>query len=182
MSASFASRDEAVRAALDEKAMDVLGTIRKLESAIKANDSQGDPDYKTELKYYTAHYNAYNKALFYWDKVLRPTQASNGDWLIPSGSEGGLVHRETRDGMVWTCGPSCKATAFHWHGAIIEGMERAAELLDMHDDLAAFEAAAELDDDPWLPRVGDDDLAGRVRAARLAAAKAAADAMNDLYA
>ena len=176
MSGEFATRDDAVRAALDEKAMDVLGTIRKIESALKANDAQGDSDYKTELKYYKAHYNAYNKALFNWDKGLRPTKAANGDWLIPSGSTGGLIHRVTREGLVWVCGPSCDATAFHWHGALIEGMERAEELMDMHDDLAAFEAAAELDEEPYLPRVGDD-LAARIAAARKATAE-----INELFA
>jgi len=165
MSAQFASQSEAVRAALDELAMNVLGEIRKLESAIKANDSQGDPDYKSEVRYYTAHYNAYNKALFHWDKGLRPTQAANGDWLIPSGSTGGLVHRVSREGNVWLCGPSCKATAFHWHQALIEALERAEELMDLHDDLDA---------EP-LPTPAD-------LGARLAAARAAKTALDELFA
>lgn len=66
---------------------------------------------------------------------MRPTRAPSGDWLIPSGSQGGaVVHRVSRHGGVWVCGETCKATAFHWHGAFLAGIERAEELAEAEDE------------------------------------------------
>lgn len=152
MNAAFATWDRAVVAALEEKAQQVLDEIQRLQQALTVNGAQGDPDYKTEITYLTKHYNAYNKALFYWEKGVRPERASNGDWLIPSGSQGGaVIHRIARSGGVWVCGPSCKANAFHWHGALLEAFERAEELAALHDDAACYEPDTAIDPEPFLP-------------------------------
>lgn len=168
MTAEFATWDRAVVAALEERAQQVGDEIKRLQAALKANDAQGDPDYKTEIAYLTKHFNAYNKALWYWEKGIRPTKASNGDWLIPSGSQaGGVIHRVSRDGGVWTCGPSCKANSFHWHGAIIEAMDRAEELVEMHDDSPAwYEPEPDVDAEPFLPTATPAELAARLAKAR----------------
>ena len=167
MSDTYASL---VIAALEERAQQVKDEIGRLQLAITANDAQGDPDLKQEHAYLLKHFNAYNKALFYWHKGVRPERASNGDWLIPSGSQGGAtIHRVSRAGGVWVCGPSCKASAFHWHGAIIEAHERAEELAALHDDTPAwFEPAADVDDDPFLPTATPAQLGARLARARRA--------------
>lgn len=162
MNETFASL---VVAALEEKAQDVKRQIEQLQAAILRNDAQGDPDLKAEYHYLLGHFNAYNKAMFYWDKGIRPTQAPGGDWLIPSGSQGGAtVHRVSREGGVWVCGPSCKAKKFHWHGAIIECMERAEELALLHDDSPAwYQPEPVVDPEPFLPAA---DLGRRLAQAR----------------
>lgn len=157
-----------VVAALEERAQQVKQEIERLQAAITANDAQGDPDLKQEHTYLLKHFNAYNKALFYWEKGIRPSQAPSGDWLIPSGSQGGAtIHRVSRAGGVWVCGPSCKATAFHWHGALIEGLERAEELAMLHDNSPSlFEPHADCDDDPFLPTSSAAALGARLAQAR----------------
>lgn len=62
-----------VVAALEERAQQVGDEIRRLQAAAKTLQEQGSPDVKSELKYLTGHYNAYNKALFYWNKGVRPS-------------------------------------------------------------------------------------------------------------
>ena len=90
MSDTFA---QLVVAALEEKALAVKLEIERLQTAILRNDAQGDPDLKKEHTYLLGHFNAYNKAMFYWEKGIRPTQTPGGDWLIPSGSQGlSLIH------------------------------------------------------------------------------------------
>ena len=173
-----------VVAALEEKAQDVKGQITQLQQAILRNDAQGEPDLKAEHKYLLGHFNAYNKALFYWNKGIRPEQAPNGDWLIPSGSQAGAqIHRVTRAGGVWQCGPTCKAQTFHWHGAILDALDRAWELAELHDDAAdlavrddylLYQPAVEIDPEPFLP--GAADLGRRLAQARAQAA------MNELFA
>lgn len=173
-----------VVAALEERALEVKAQITALQQAILRNAAQGDPDLKAEHKYLLGHFNAYNKAMYYWNKGIRPEQSPNGDWLIPSGSQAGAqIHRVTRAGGVWQCGPTCKAQTFHWHGAILDAIDRAWELADLHDDAAdlcvsdayeLYEPEQEIDELPFLP--GAADL-GR----RLAQARAQAD-MDALFA
>lgn len=96
---------------------------------------QGDPTVRDERAFWLKQQRAFDKALHYWLSGVRPTRAPSGDWLIPSGSQGGaVVHRVSRHGGVWVCGETCKATAFHWHGAFLAGIERAEELAEAEDE------------------------------------------------
>lgn len=165
MSDTFA---QLVVAALEEKALAVKLEIERLQTAILRNDAQGDPDLKKEHTYLLGHFNAYNKAMFYWEKGIRPTQTPGGDWLIPSGSQGGAtIHRVSRAGGVWVCGASCAAKAFHWHPALLECIERAEELASLHDDTPAdFEPDVDFDPEPFLPHATPAQLGARLAEAR----------------
>lgn len=82
-----------------------------------------------------------------------------------------MIHRLSRQGGVWTCGPSCQATAFHWHGALVEALDRAWELGDLHDDAADFAPDAAIDEEPFLPTRTAAELGARLAQARAAIAE-----------
>lgn len=107
-------------------------------AGLKTQSDQGDPTVKEERQFWTRQQRAFDKALHYWLSGVRPTRTPSGDWLIPSGSQAGrVIHRITRHGGVWVCGDSCEAGrrgVFHWHSALIVGIERAEELAEGADD------------------------------------------------
>jgi hypothetical protein len=107
-------------------------------TALKHQPEQGDPTVKDEIKFYTAQYAAYMRALGYWSDGLRPQLLPSGAYLIPSGSQRTAApHRIEKHGHIWLCGPTCKATAFHWHTALmtaIESVDEAAAQLEDEDE------------------------------------------------
>lgn len=107
-------------------------------AGLATQSDQGDPTVRDERAFWLKQQRAFDKALHYWLKSVRPTRTPSGDWLIPSGSQGGaVVHRASRIGGVWACGESCEAGRrgiFHWHPALIAGIERAEELAEASDE------------------------------------------------
>ena len=122
---------------------------------------QGSPDIKEETKFYLRQYRAFTKALHYWLRGIRPTPTPAGGWLIPSASKAGaVVHEVEQHGSVWMCGPSCEGRHdFHWHTALVSGIEHAIHLADAEDDgeiesydeYEEFEPVYDIHDDPRLP-------------------------------
>lgn len=108
---------------------------------------QGDPDVKDEIAYHLRDYRAFLKAADAWARGVRPVLTERGVYLVPSRSQGGTVHAVSRDGGFWRCGPTCAATAFHWHTALLLGIERAEELAELQDDGDAAAPTAAPDDD-----------------------------------
>ena len=160
-----------VAAALEELMQRCKDQIDRLARQPK----QGDPDVREESKFWLSQYKAFTKASFYWAKGVRPTVSPSGSYLIPSASRpGAVVHEVQRHGGVWVCGPTCEAKSFHWHSALLAGIDRAFELADLHDDgdiepydaYAELEPQIEIDPEPILPD------APRILGARLAAARA----------
>lgn len=100
-------------------------------AALKQQPEQGEPTVKEEIRFYTSQLRAFDRALGYWLRGVRPVHTPGGAWLIPSGSHGG------------------EAQSFHWHTALMTAMEAATEPLDQ--DGAFFAPMAETDDDPFLP-------------------------------
>ena len=77
-------------------------------------------------------------AVLHWNKGVRPSLAPNwrlADTFRQPGRRGD--HRLSKRGGVWTCDPSCQATAFYrWHRAHSKPLTGAWELGDHHDDAA----------------------------------------------
>jgi len=123
-----------VAAALEELTRDCHDQIDRLA----AQRGQGDPTVKDETKFWLAQYRAFTKASYFWARGVRPAVSDSGAYLIPSASQpGAVVHEATRHGGVWVCGPTCEAGkrgVFHWHSALLNAIERAMELADLHDD------------------------------------------------
>lgn len=128
---------------------------------LSRQSKQGDPDVKTETKFWLSQYRAFTKALHYWQQGIRPTVSSSGSWLLPSASRpGAVIHECSKHGGVWACGPTCKAGArgiFHWHSALVQGIEQAMELADSTDDgeaepydaYEAYEPEQDIDPEPF---------------------------------
>lgn len=95
---------------------------------------QGEPSVKEELTFRLRDYEAFLKASYQWGTGVRPVLTPHGSWLVPSRTQGGVIHEISREGGYWRCGPTCKAKQFHWHSALILGIERAMELADEEDD------------------------------------------------
>lgn len=123
-----------VVAALEDAIVRIESTLRTL----KAQPAQGEPDAAQEAAYFRRQLNAYNRAMHYFLTGVRPVYAGRDVWLIPSGSRAGaVVHRVTRQGGVWLCGPTCEAAAkgiVHWHNALLSAIEVAWELAELQDD------------------------------------------------
>jgi hypothetical protein len=147
-----------VAAALDELLQQCHDQIDRLGR----QQQQGDPTVKEETRFWLSQYRALTKASYYWQQGVRPAVSERGAWLIPSASRpGAVVHEVTRHGGIWVCGPTCEAKSFHWHTALLAGIERARELADLHDDgdveedaYDAYEPEAGGDADPFLPDAG----------------------------
>lgn len=138
------------------------GVARQLETlaarcrdeiaALRQQPEQGEPTVKDEIRFYTSQLRAFERALGYWLRGVRPVHTPGGAWLIPSGSHGGAVqHHCEKQGHLWICGPTCEAQAFHWHTALMTAMEAATAPLDQDGDGVFFAPMAETDDDPFLP-------------------------------
>lgn len=141
---------------------------------------QGAPDIKSERTFYLRQYRAFIKAAYHWGRGIRPVPTPTGGWLVPSGTRAGVIHEVARHGGVWVCGPSCEGReAFHWHVALVAGIDKSIEMADQEDDGRAeprddyevYEPEAEIEDNPRLPDLTD-------HGARLARARAAAMAFN----
>jgi len=154
-----------VAAALDELMQQCHDQIDRLARQPK----QGDPDVKAETAFWLAQYRAFTKAAYHWARGVRPAVSDSGAYLIPSASQpGAVVHEATRHGGVWVCGPTCEASLrgiFHWHTALLSGIERAYELADLHDDGPECDEGIEVDDEPFLPPTADEVAAWRARIA-----------------
>lgn len=143
-----------VASALEELTRECHTQIDRLA----AQPKQGDPDVKAETKFWLSQYRAFTKAAYYWQQGIRPTVSTSGAWLIPSASRpGSVVHECAKHGGIWVCGPSCEAGkrgVFHWHSALIGGIERAFELADLHDDGPECDIQCdeltEVDEEPFL--------------------------------
>jgi hypothetical protein len=155
---------ELVAAALEELTRDCHTQIDRLA----AQPKQGDPDVKDETKFWLSQYRSFTKAAYHWARGVRPAVSDAGAWLIPSASQpGAVVHEVTRHGGVWVCGPTCEAGkrgVFHWHSALIQGIERARELADLHDDGPDCDEA-DADAEPFLPPTAEEVAAWRARLA-----------------
>src|SRR5690349_5342031 len=92
---------------------------------LSAQPEQGEPSVKEELRYQLRDYNAYIKAAHQWALGVRPVALPNGSWLVPSRTTGGVVYEVSKPEGFWRCGPNCKCEQFHWHTALMLGIERA---------------------------------------------------------
>lgn len=120
--------------------------------ALTNQPEQGHPTVKDETRFYRAQYNAFNKALGYWMTGVRPIRLPSGAYLIPSGSRPGAVkHQIHKQGHIWICGPSCEATSFHWHNALMAAYDALEDAAAAHDDYPAEPQIEGTDDDPFLP-------------------------------
>jgi|GEM_PF-2264473 hypothetical protein len=111
---------------------------------------QGEPTVKDELAFHLRDYKAFLRAGHQWGRGIRPVYTPAGSWLVPSRTLGGVVHEVSRPKGFWQCGPTCEAKQFHWHTALILGIERAMELADQ-EDAGDFEPSADIDAEPFLP-------------------------------
>lgn len=162
-----------IAAALEE----LMGECHTQIDRLARQSKQGDPDVKAESRFWLAQYRAFTKALHYWQQGVRPTVSTSGAWLIPSASRpSAVVHEMTKHGGVWACGPTCEAGGrgiFHWHSALIQGIEKAMELADLHDDgdaepydaYEAYEPEADIDPEPF-PTDAPAQLGRRLAEAR----------------
>lgn len=129
--ATYLPNEQLVAAALEELAQQCADQLSKLDSQA----DQGDPDVKAERSFWKTQYNAFKRALVYWLQGLRPLHTPSGAWLVPSGSQAGAVsYLVERHGGVWACDGTCPAQRYHWHLALMAGLERADELAELHDD------------------------------------------------
>ena len=145
---------------------------------------QGAPDIKSEKVFFLRQYRAFIKAAYHWGRGVRPVLSASGSWLVPSGSRAGQIYEVTKHGGVWQCGPDCAGRDFfHWHTALIAGLDRAMELAEQQDDGDPGPGEPPTDDatdDPYLPDA--DDLAAAQQLGRRIARAAAARWSEELYA
>ena len=134
-------------------ALESLADTCRIEIArTKRHPEQGDPSAREDIAYHTRQLRAFEKALGYWLRGVRPVQTPSGAWLIPSGSQAGAVHHCEKVDHLWICGPTCKATAFHWHQALMTAIEQVSgRAVDQGGESELFNAAPEIDDEPFLP-------------------------------
>ena len=138
-----------IAAALEE----IADTCRIEIARTKRQPEQGEPTVRDGIQFYERQLRAFEKALGYWLRGVRPVQTPSGAWLIPSGSQAGAVqHHCEKVDHLWLCGPTCKATTFHWHQALMTAIESVGDRLDAEDDAPElFSAEAEIDPEPFLP-------------------------------
>ena len=143
-----------IAAALEE----IADTCRIEIARTKRQPEQGEPTVRDEIQFYERQLRAFEKALGYWLRGVRPVQTPSGAWLIPSGSQAGAVqHHCEKVDHLWLCGPTCKATTFHWHQALMTAIESVGDRLDAEDDGDAvhsaelYSPALDVDPEPFLP-------------------------------
>jgi len=139
------STDDQIGAALEELVKDT----QRLYDARDTGDAE-------ECAFWKRQRNAFIRAQGQWLKGVRPTPTPSG-YLIPSASRPGAVeHRCYQIGGVWTC--TCEAGErgeFHWHPALINAVELAAERAGLRERLAAIGDTPDTDVSPiFCP--GDD--------------------------
>jgi hypothetical protein len=164
---------------LEEIASGLSRSVQSIKAALAAGETQGDPDLRSELKYYSSQLAAYSKAQDNWNKGLRPTVISSFVILIPSGTRGGLVHRMERpaNGGVWVC--SCEATGTHWHQALVSAVEWALDqqeqgLMDEEAESDEAESGERMSEDRF-PLSAQTLCASEPLGSRLARARASYD-------
>lgn len=126
-------------------------TCRTEIAGLKRQPEQGEPTVRDEIRFYERQLRAFEKALGYWLRGVRPVQTPSGAWLIPSGSQAGAVHHCEKVDHLWICGPTCKATTFHWHQALMTAIEQVHERTADQGSADAYEPASEIDPEPFLP-------------------------------
>ena len=161
----------------------IADTCRIEIARIKRHPEQGDPSARDDIAFHTRQLKAFEKALMYWLRGVRPVQTPGGAWLIPSASDPSIIHHCEKVDHLWMCGPTCKATTFHWHGALMTAIESLADRLNAEDDGDAthsadlYNADPDVDDEPFLPTHYVEPSArvvvGRAFGKRLAEARAA---------
>jgi hypothetical protein len=134
---------------------DLLTSLDRTIARLSQPEAQGEPDAKTERRYYESQRRCYAKAQYHHLQGVRPIY-SGAAWLITSGSRGGLVHRIHREGGVLVC--SCEAGQNGrccYHKLLVEVAELAADRIDAHDD--GLETADPCGGTLPRPRDFDDD-------------------------
>lgn len=126
--------------------------------ALSRHPEQGYPSARDDIRFYTQQLKAFEKALANWLRGVRPVQTPSGAWLIPSASKPGEIHHCEKVDHLWICGPTCKASTFHWHGALMTAIESLAGQMtaiyhenDAYPDVEGYTPAPEVDDEPFLP-------------------------------
>lgn len=138
--------------ALDDILADVQVDLDRLARGVE----QGEPDAKSEAKYFRSQRTAYQNALALYQQGTRISWTGRSATIPSSSRPGALAHRLWRDGGIWRC--SCEAGergVFCKHHALLTAYERAGELADAHDDgmETAPDCRATLPDpDPEPPR------------------------------
>lgn len=115
--------NDPVNTILNEVLSDLDGTISRLTG----ERAQGEPDAKTESKYFESQRRIYAKAQYNHLRGVPATWTGEA-WLVPSSSRAEAIHRIARDGDVWQC--SCEAGAagkFCWHKGLVEAHQVAEE-------------------------------------------------------
>lgn len=139
-----------------------VAALEQYESEADAQAAQAD-DAK-ERKFFAARGNACRKALFYYLAGVRP-QPSGSDWLVPSGTRGGLIHRVRQ-----SAGCTCEAGVKHsscWHEALADACDIAAAGVDLPiDQILAGVATVGADEieAAALTATDDDGLAAQLAA------------------
>lgn len=113
---------------------DILTSLDVTIARLAQPGAQGDPDAKTERRYFVAQRRPYVRAQSHWLAGARPQDTSRA-WLVPSATNAGTVYRVSREGSVLVCDcPAAENERLCWHKVLVEVVELAADRQDQHDD------------------------------------------------
>lgn len=113
---------------------EILGDLDRSIARLSQPGAQGEPDAKTERRYFESQRRCYAKAQYHHLQGVTPLPTGTA-WLVTSGSRAGLVHRISREGAVLTC--NCEAGVNGrccYHKLLVEVRELDADRADFHDD------------------------------------------------
>lgn len=153
---------------------DLLTSLDSTIARLSQPEAQGEPDAKTERRYFEAQRRGYIKAQLAHLSGVQVISTGTA-WIVPSATRPGVGHRVSRVGLVLTC--NCEAAQKErlcWHKLLVEVTELAWDRIDAFDDglETADDCGGSFEPEPavrLLPRPRDEnDDAGY--AALLAAA------------
>lgn len=143
---------------------DILASLDATIRRLSAPDAQGDPDAKSEKKYFERQRRAYAKAQLHYLNGRRPTATDSG-WLVPSSDPSGPVYRVSRQGAVLMCDcPAGENETLCWHKVACEVAELADDRAELYVASVAADPAPVLPPVPaapslrLVPRDMDDDV------------------------
>lgn len=113
---------------------DLLLSLDSTIARLSQPDAQGEPDAKTERKYFEAQRRGYVKAQLAHLSGTKVIDTGAG-WLVASATRAGVAHRVSRIGMVLTC--NCEAAQNErlcFHKLLVEVIELAADRANEYDD------------------------------------------------